>query len=68
MKVDVIVDNHYLYVVSLTEVESKFTLAKSSQLPAMIEAEKQSVSDEKHELKRDKYIREKQFWQYYKVG
>ena len=40
---------------------------KASQLPGILEGEKQGLEEERKQLKRDKAAREKQFWQYYQV-
>ena len=45
----------------------KFAFAKTSQLPALLEAEKQEMETEQADLNRDKEQREKQFWQYYQT-
>ena len=42
--------------------------AKANQLPVLLEKEKRSLEEEKKKLKCDRRMRDKQFWEYHKVG
>ena len=48
-------------------LESKFALAKASQLPEILEGEKRDLKEEESLLEKERYNREKQFWLCYKV-
>ena len=43
------------------------TFARASQLPGVLEAEKQSREGERKQLHKDRAMRERQFWEYYQV-
>lgn len=45
----------------------RFTLARASQLPGLLEEELREVEEQERQLARQKYQRERQFWQYYKA-
>ena len=54
--------------VNLVSDTDKFTFAKATQLPGVLENEARSLENEQNQLKKEKASREKQFWLYYQVG
>ena len=46
---------------------SSLMFAKASQLPALLDSEKQKLEEERKQLIEDKSARERQFRQYYQV-
>ncbi|XP_022343998.2 HAUS augmin-like complex subunit 4 [Crassostrea virginica] len=48
-------------------LDSSPTLAKSSQLPALMEAQKRKLEEDKHQLERLRAAKEKQFQTYYQT-
>ena len=54
--------------VNLVSDTDKFTFAKATQLPGVLENEARSLENEQNQLKKEKASREKQFWLYFQVG
>lgn len=54
--------------ITVCSLDSSPTLAKSSQLPALMEAQKRKLEEDTQQLERLRMAKEKQFQTYYQVG
>ena len=50
-----------------TTEDGKLAFARASQLPGILEAEKQTQESESKQLHKDKETHERHFWDYYQV-
>jgi len=66
-KCETLVSMHELSAGSSGGEPDRFTFARASQLPGLLEGELDELEEQERQLTKLRYSRERQFWQYYKA-